>query len=295
MTLWVIFAVMVAAVVAALALPLFRRQPPPASRGAHDLAVYRDQLAELEREGERGLLSDEQRVAARLEIERRILAAGADAEAPPAPRGRPWAIAVVIGVLVAAGGTGSYAVLGSPWLPDHPWAEHRNDPDVKINALVDSLSARLKEHPDAKGYAMLGVSQATLGRFDEAVAAWRKAIALGDNNGDAWSSLGEALVLANQGGVVPEARKAFLTALSLVPGDFRARFYIGLGEAQIGNLNKALAIWRDLEKDAPADASWRPMLEAHIDAYAKRAGLDPSSIAPDRSDLDRQVRALSGK
>ncbi|MGI9435794.1 MAG: c-type cytochrome biogenesis protein CcmI, partial [Geminicoccaceae bacterium] len=86
MTAVALFLVMTAGAILLLALPFFRRQAAP-DRRDFDLTVYQDQLGELERDRERGLIDDEAARAAKLEIERRILAA-ADGEDVPAPADR---------------------------------------------------------------------------------------------------------------------------------------------------------------------------------------------------------------
>lgn len=59
----------------AILAPLLRGSRPGAERASFDQAVYRDQLQELDRDIERGLLTPEEAAATRLEVQRRILAA----------------------------------------------------------------------------------------------------------------------------------------------------------------------------------------------------------------------------
>ena len=80
--LWLAIATMTALATAILLAPLIRKRKSAVVRGVHDLAVYRHQLAELDRDTERGTLKPEEAAAARLEIERRILATGAPVSAP---------------------------------------------------------------------------------------------------------------------------------------------------------------------------------------------------------------------
>ncbi|HLN24303.1 MAG TPA: c-type cytochrome biogenesis protein CcmI, partial [Patescibacteria group bacterium] len=80
MTLWIVFAALTLAVLALLLVPLLRRQTAAPARIDYDVAVYRDQLTEVERDAERGLLNPAQLTAARTEIQRRMLTA-ADADA----------------------------------------------------------------------------------------------------------------------------------------------------------------------------------------------------------------------
>src|SRR6266496_4230300 len=118
MTLWVLFAVMTAAAIFAVLWPLGRGGA--ARRSGSDLEVYRDQIAELKRDRDAGLISDTDAEAARVEVSRRLLAA---AEQPsgtmPSPGGalRRRAVAVVVLAAVPAVTLGLYLALGSPDLP----------------------------------------------------------------------------------------------------------------------------------------------------------------------------------
>src|SRR3954466_5766218 len=102
-----------------LLLPLLARRHRPQSREAYNLAVYRDQLAEIERDLDRGLLTSEQTEAARAEIGRRILALDSE-ELLPAVSPKPLAAAVVAILAMPIAALLIYAAIGSPGLPGQP-------------------------------------------------------------------------------------------------------------------------------------------------------------------------------
>ena len=85
--------------------------------------------------------------------------------------------------------------------------------------------------------------------------------------------------------VVPEAHAAFTKALKFDKRDARARFYLGLAETQINESRRAVAIWRDLEKDSPPDAPWLSMVKEHIATFAKEGGFDPTTVPPEPPSL----------
>ena len=186
MMLWIIFAVMTAAAVSAVLWPLGRK--PRALGGGSDRLVYQDQLLEIDRDRAAGLIGEPEAESARIEISRRLLAA-ADAEAPAAPaaaqplwRRRVAAIAVI--VVVPAVALGFYLKLGSPDVPDQSaFARVNTLPDHQsIAGLVSQVEAHLASNPnDGAGWEVLAPVYLRTGRFDDAVMAWRKAIAL---NGD---------------------------------------------------------------------------------------------------------------
>jgi len=286
MTLWLSFAVLTLAVLAMLILPLLRRPAPMPPRVDYDMVVYRDQLAELERDQERGLLTPDQAGAARTEILRRMLAAE-DAEPPPGAksllagdRRMRMVAAVTIIILLPAAAVGIYAKLGAPSLPDQPYALRGADPEFRMTEMADRLASDLRQKPDADGFVTLAETLFQLRRYPDAVEAYRQAIAMGVVDAQILASTAEAMVMSNDGMVTPDARQTFQQVLNLDANDPRARFYLGLAKAQIGKNAEAVSIWRDLEKGSPADSPWLPMLREHIQEYAKQGGFDPAKIDP---------------
>lgn len=289
-----VFAILMTALVAwALVRPLRRPLAAPPAPEAYNLAVYRDQLAELERDLARGAINPEESAAARTEIERRVLAAGGRlSDVVPAERAAPrWAAPVVVAVLLAGAG-GAYLVLGNPGAPDRPFAT-RGDVDQAIQGgdamhgemdqLVSQLAKKLQENPeDPTGWALMARSLLRLDRMDEAIDAYRRAIALTKGtDGNLVAEYGEALVIANQGAVVPEARTIFERMLREQPKSPQARYYLGLAKVQSGDTPSGLQDWKALLAESPADAPWRETLERQIATAEGRAPPAPSpSPAP---------------
>lgn len=286
--LWLLCAVLTVAILAVLLFPLLKGGSEEAApRIDYDIVVYRDQLAEIEQEIERGLLTEGQAAAARAEVHRRMLAAeDAELKTPVKPertdnrRARFAAIAVIAFVL-PVGAAVMYGALGSPQLPGKPYAWRlNNDPEFVVAATAEKLAALLKNSPSASGYKRLAEMYFDSRSYEQAAAADRRAIALGAADAVTWSELGEAVVMTNGGVVVPEALLAFANSVGIEPHGERARFYIGLAEAQIGNLKQAVAVWRDLERTSDPNAPWLPMLRDHIAAFSKEGGFDPASVPP---------------
>ena len=75
MTLWLVFLLMTAVAIFAVLWPLSRRAP---LKAGSDIAVYRDQLDEIERDRNAGLIGDREAESARTEVSRRLIAAAAD-------------------------------------------------------------------------------------------------------------------------------------------------------------------------------------------------------------------------
>lgn len=296
--LWAIFAILCLAVIAILVFPLWRGRKNALPRAEYDFMVYRSQLAEIEQEIADGLLTPEQAEGARAEVYRRMLAAEDEELKMPlrARRGSRvgrWIAMGSIALLVPLGALMIYHSLGSPNLPGKPyyWRIH-NDPDFVSAATADKMAAMLQASPSAAGYQQLGRMYFVTRQYQQAADADRRAIDLGANDAATWSELGEALVMSNGGMVVPDAMKAFVSAIQIEPRSERSKFYLGLSEAQIGNLREAVAIWKDLEKLSDPSAPWLPMVREHIAVFSKQGGFDPQSVPPSPPDLTAINTAL---
>jgi cytochrome c-type biogenesis protein CcmH len=287
-----------------LTVPLFRKGAAPVERAAFDRAVFSDQLHELERDLERGVIGEAEARAARTEIERRILStapgSGRDAaDTPPAAARSSQAshiLLLTLAALVPVAAGGFYLVFGTPQLPAQPFAGRvqpnpiaKGPNTAQIANMVARVEQRLAEQPrEIEGWTILTTAYLRLGREADAEKALARALdlAFGDKPRAASIAVnyGEALVAMNGGQVVPRAKAAFTRALALVPKQPAAAYYLGLARLQGGDTKGALAVWRRLVADAPADAPWLPGLKKRIESVAKESGLDlgPPGAKPGR-------------
>lgn len=285
--IWAIFMAMTLVAAGALLLPFLRRPPQSVSRAAYDIEIYRDQLAEIDRDVRRGLIEETEARAARTEIGRRALAADSAgrAKVKPAATTRAMPVAVLaLAVAVPLGAFVLYLDLGSPHLPGQPLAQRHAGPQSDTRqdeSLVAQLAERLRDRPDdAQGWTLLARSYGTLGRHDEAVAAWRNVRRLTPESSDALGGLAEALVQAAGGTVPPEAIRLFESVSKSAENEPRSRFYLGLAQAQAGEPRHALQIWTDLVAISPPDAPWLEGVRAQIRRVAAEAKIDPVTLAP---------------
>lgn len=281
MMLWGIFALLALATAALLVTPLLRRWRDPLARSEFDLQIYREQLTELERDQERGVLPLDQADAARTEIHRRILAAEeGQVAAAGSSRRLHLSLALLLGLGVPLAAGLLYSRLGAPGLPGQPFASRQSDPAFQMATLTDDLAARLAASPDGEGFRRLGHAYMALQRYSDAATAFSHADRMGAGDSAMISAWGEAQVMSQGGMVIPEARRLFLRALAGDHDNPQARFYLGLAQAQIGAYDKAVAIWKDLEQASGADAPWLPAVRQHVAEAASQGGFDPASIAP---------------
>jgi cytochrome c-type biogenesis protein CcmH len=292
MTLWFILALMTAAAVFAVLWPLSR--PVPVAGGS-EVAVYRDQLAEIERDRAAGRIGAAEAEAARTEVSRRLLAA-ADAERDPAERpttsARARRIAAVAAlVLVPLGGLSLYLALGSPALPGQPLAARLGQAPGQrsIETLVAQVETHLEKNPnDGRGWEVLAPVYLRAGRFNDAVKARSEGLRLNGETAERQADLGEALVAAAQGVVTADAAKAFARAHELDPTLPKARFFLGLAAEQDGRPADAAKRWRELVAEAPVGAPWAAFVRealARVDPAAA-ASAPASTAAPGPSTAD---------
>lgn len=273
--IWIIFAAMAAATVALLLVPLLRARPQAVSRAAYDLTVYKDQLAEVERELERGTLTADQADAARTEIQRRILALGDVGKGTAPQRSSAKLAAAVIVAVVPLVGFGVYTLLGQPAMPDQPYAARKGQLDQMqgqadmIKAMVAQLSARLEKEPnDGKGWAMLGRSLRVMGETEKATAAYKKAVALLPGDTQVRMEYGAVLLgQVPQGGQLPpEFVRLMREVVAVDPKNPDALYFAGLAEAQGGNVAKARDLWTRLLALLPEGSEERGEVQQQLDA-----------------------------
>jgi len=264
MILWLFLVVMTAAAFLAVVWPLTRRFAS-SSTGGSDVAVYRDQLEEIERDRALGLLAETEAEAARVEISRRLLGAVDAANADPsnsdpmASAARRRAAATVSLLLLPAIAGSLYFELGSPELAYSPaMAETAVSPaSASIETLIAQAEAHLQRNPeDGQGWEVLAPVYMRLDRYSDSVLAWRKALQLLGESAERDANLGEALTAEANGVVTAEAENAFVRATTLDKTIISARYYLGLAAEQDGRREEAAKIWRELVAEAPPSAFW---------------------------------------
>lgn len=270
---------------------------------AEDLAVYRDQLAEVERDLARGTLAEAEAQRLRTEVQRRMLDADRAHRADRAGQGRGnlWlGSGVVVAGLAAA--LALYATLGVPGYPDLPLTERHAladaayadrpsqeqaeagqppyqapaDLDPEFADLVDKLRTAVATRPDdLLGHTLLAQNETALGNFIAARKAQQDVLRLkGDGVTAEDASTLAALMITAAGGIVtPEAEQALIRTLTLDPRDGWARFYSGLMFAQIGRPDRTFALWDPLLAEGPDTAPWLPPIRTRIEAVAEAAGV----------------------
>ncbi len=242
MSFWITTGVMTMAAVLLIIWPASRTVRGAGGRDAYELEIYRNQLTELDADERNGRIAADELAAARLEIQRRILATtnepGSSRTTPPVSRRRLHRAASLVTVLVPAVTLAIYVALGRPGLPGSPH-------DESEQRLVAMFEGPLQTAPD---------------------------------NPDLLAAYGEALSVAAGGLVTARAEQLFLRVLEQAPQANVPRFYLGLAAYQSGNKEMALQRWIALEIDMPAGASRKTEVSRWIETAARETGADVTAL-----------------
>ena len=295
MTLWFVFALMTAAAVFAVLWPLGRGNT--SAREGSETVVYKDQLAEVQRDAAAGMIGANEAQAARVEISRRLLAAS-DAEAAASLPSSLWfrrAVALIALAGLPLVAIGLYASFGSPSLGDFPLAERSRAAvaTASMDKLVAQVESHLEKNPtDGRGWEVLAPVLARIGRYDDAARAWRNSITYNGESASRRSDLGEAIAASSGGVVTAEAKAEFDRAIALDPTEVKARYFAGVAAEQDGRKDDAAKIWRAMLASAPQDAPWRPLIQEalmRVGVVAPKLSDDTIAASKDMSEGDRNT------
>lgn len=307
MSFWLITLALALSSCALLALSLWRGHQHMRPAAEFDLNVYRDQLAEVERDAARGVLEAEDAQRLRTEISRRILAAdkalqtgAADVRSPVALR---YGVIALFGVVLVGGSLLLYRDLGAPQYGDlslksrieRADENRKNRPDqasaeaslpaatldpntpAEYIKLVEQLRVAVSQRPnDLQGATLLATHEMRLGNATKAHVAQSHVLRLkgADASAEDFATYADLLVIAAGGYVSPQAEGALAAALKKDPKNGVARYHTGRMFMQIGRPDVGFRAWATLLQDSPADAGWVEPVRAQIEELAFRAGVE---------------------
>ena len=323
MLFWVVSGILVVAVTAILAGALRAgRRGEGMTAQSSDIAVYRDQLAEVERDLARGVLTEAEAAAVRVEVSRRLLDADKRQSTGFKEQGRGNARlgGFIIFGIVLIGGLGFYSTIGAPGFPDQPLAERiarmdeiranrpsqseaeeaamaagvlpqTAEPPSEYLELMERLRATVAERPDDRqGLHLLAQNEARMGNFSAARQAQENLVATFDGNApaDELVALLEIMVFAAGGLITPEAEDVLAKLETSAPERGETAYYRGLIEAQNGRPDRTFPIWRRLLETSNPDDPWVPVIRSEISGVAAAAGIDytpPDIRGPSSADI----------
>ena len=183
-----------------------------------------------------------------------------------------WLLKVRAAALTAAAaalliGASGYALQGRPHSPGFSSLAPTDGATVP---LAEARHAFFEQFTPAESWLVMAEALERRGSTEDAAGLLQNAIRRRPGDLQLWIGLGNALV-AHSNGLTPPAEFAFRRAAALNPAHPAPLFFYGLARARSGDPASARLIWRQLLESSPADAKWRPLVEAGI------AALDPDA------------------
>ncbi len=282
MLFWFICAVFIL-IALAFVLPTALQRNEKSQRAVADertqanIAVYRDQLSELETDLQNGIVSKEQYTQDRDEIERRLLedtavaaAAKQKTGAAAAPASRNTAYVLAVGLPLAA--VIFYFQIGTPEgitnqpAPSAPVAGASGErSQAQIEANVAALAKRLQTNPsDTQGWIMLARSYNSMERFGEAAGAYAKATELKPDDADLWAEYAFTSAMANGQRLDGHPMELIQQALKVDPENAKALQLAGSAAFQDKDYKKAIEYWERVLKRVPADSEVTQLITERI-------------------------------
>jgi cytochrome c-type biogenesis protein CcmH len=285
MTLSLIAALMVIGALASVIVPLLRRTTldDHASAGRNGtalaVAIYRAELGEVEREFKAGHLSAQHRSEAQRELERRLaedaddIGTGTGTDVPAGPVNgaagfarvahRMGTAAVLLALLPTAALALYIELQGGS---DAVAADNHAAIQESLEMMVGRLAARLQRQPgDVQDWTMLARSYATLGRADDAVMAYQRALSLNPRDAQLLADYADAQASANGGDLNGESRQSIEAALALDPANLKALALAGSAALDRRDYTHAIQFWERLEQAAGANSGIAARAQKNID------------------------------
>lgn len=304
MLFWIIVALLAAAVTYAVTLPLTRPREDVAGARNADIAVYKDQLAEIEADQARGTLQAGEAQLARTEIARRLLRKSGGDDGSAGRGGgfqiKPVALAVTAALPLIS--LGVYLAYGHPGEPGQPLAERLAEKPTEgtANDLVARVEKRLREHPeDGQGWNVIAPVYYAMQRYNDAASAYATAMRILGETPERLMGFANARIQAQNGLVPEDARAALERVIKVEPQRKEARVWIAFAKEQDGKTAEAASEYRELIKGADGEPGLKAFLEARIAAIDGRSppaagaqtGPSAAQASPSAADIQAMPQA----
>ena len=261
--------------------------PPALQRSAKDsktdderrkanIAVYRDQLSELESDLKNGIVSQEQYTQDRDGIERRLLEDTSSETSKPKATTTPATArytAYALGVAIPLVAISFYLGVGTPKAIDGPpplppaassmGGGQRSQEQIEAN--VAALANRLRSNPsDVEGWTMLARSYSSMDKFAEAAGAYAKLTELKPDDANLWAEYAFATAMASGRNLEGRPMELIERALKVDPQNAKALQLAGSAAFQAKDYKKAVDYWERVLKQVPPGSEVAETIQARI-------------------------------
>ena len=285
-----ITALMVAAALAWVLLPLLRgTNPGGIEREGSNVAILRDQLAELESDLANGTIPREQYEQARAELEARTLdesKAGAVRASDTLSGAGAWTAAIIAGALpiaalllyVSLGNFDAFSPLAARSDAATNAAEHEMTPE-QIAEIAAKLAAKLDKEPgNAEGWIILARTYYAMNRHAEAARAFERAVALVPDNAELLADYADALGAAQGGTLAGKPMELVQRALKIDPSQWKALALAGTVAFDRKDYAQAVAYWERMKATVPPESSIAKSIDSSIAEARELGGLKAPAV-----------------
>ncbi len=295
---WVVAGVFIVAALLFVLPALLRKQQDKTElleRETANIAIYRDQLSELDNDLHNDILSKEQYDKSKQELHKRMLQdlaiSSKNLTASSIIKGGGITTIAIVILAVPLAAISLYLILGDTrgLLPQSQLADvtqsHSQDMaemppgHTEIKSVVDNLVARLKENPeDIEGWVMLGRTYAITGQFDEASATYAKLIEIIPDSAQLLSDYADVLAMTNNGSLIGKPAELINQALKIDPNYPKALALAGTVEFEQKKYDQATVYWERLLSAIPSDSRLAKSVSDSI-AQAKSLAMESKESA----------------
>ncbi|KAJ01735.1 c-type cytochrome biogenesis protein CcmI [Sulfitobacter mediterraneus] len=282
--IWIFIAALALGSMGFLALSL-RAKTTPETQTDSTPAIFADQLAELDRDVARGVVSAADADAARIEIKKNILRQAQKGTSVPIASSRGSRIGLWVAIIfIPVAAVGYYSQFGNPALSRIAVAEQRQarEENARIVALTEQLKTRLESDAEggpSDGWMLLGQTYMRLGRFGDAATAFRIVSEREEVTSAVFSMLTEALVAQENGIMTPAAEAAINEAAARDASNPAVTYFRALALQQAGQSAAAYELVVARLDAADGYYPWMDTLIAQANRIGDGIGRDPISLA----------------
>lgn len=276
---WVVAALAVVLVLASLFRPfLLKASVASISRRQLNTAIFRDQLARLERDRAENMIGEADYEQSRAELQRRVIADTSEADDAPTLRA-PKKTMLLIGLALPLAAIGLYALLGSPATLEPNGPQHAATAQ-DMDRLVVGLAQKLEKEPEnLQGWAMLARSYKMLGRNVEAEQAFVRAGTFLDNDAQLLAIYADLAATNANGDFTGKPTQLIEKALRVDPQNAMALWLAGTAAFRGGQFDAAIRIWERLTQQVEPDSDDSRMLQESINAAYSAIGKTAPKVA----------------
>jgi len=299
---WVVAGCLLGAALLFVVPPLFLRKKNAADieRRSVNITIYKNQLEELDTDLATGDISQEQFDKSHQEIERRLLEDTDAAEQGEGKSGKGLSIATAVVAVVAVPLMSllMYDKLGNPaginpqvQMAQPEASPHGDESNIEqqIEMMVSKLAQRLQENPqDLEGWVMLGRSMSVLGRYEEAMMAYERAVQFAGDDASVLTDYADAIAMATGESLEGRPMEYLLKALAIDPNNQKALWLAGTGLFERGDFAGAIEHWSHLRDMLPPDSEDIEVMHANIaeaESYRQRQLAGEFGKAPAQTGL----------